>query len=178
MKTFQPKKVYIFLFFYFFAQHICNAQAPIDLLKKEKYHPIQYNSKLLNSNIKFKNNTLINILLSENKISERVYGNTNKNTIFISSLICFKIKKKNILFEQSLKSFDDDDIDLLIVNILKENIKHEDFLNLKKCNSLGFFLYFNYNNNEMGYEIVELKGKKELLIKKEKINYLTLEKID
>ena len=30
----------------------------------------------------------------------------------------------------------------------------------------------------MGYEIVELKGKKELLIKKEKINYLTLENID
>ena len=82
MEVFKPKKGSIFLLFYFLMQYVCSAQAPIDLLKNEKYESIQYNSKLLNSNIKFRNNTLINNLLSENKISEVAYGNINRNTIF------------------------------------------------------------------------------------------------
>lgn len=175
MKTFQP----IYIYFYFFVQHICNAQAPIDLLKKEKYHPIQYNSKVSNSNIQFKNDSLINAFLNNSKISELVFRNVYTNVTFISSLIPFEIKDKKFVFNSQIpEDFDNENLDLLLIKIMKENIKYEDFLNLKNSNTLGLFIYLAYPEAEMGYEIVELKGKKELLIKKEKMNYLTLEKID
>lgn len=171
-------KKYILLL-YLFIISICNAQKPIDLLSNNNYRHIKYDSESFNSKIKFNNiDSLTKSVLSNDVISQIMYEGVNKNTVFISSLICFKIKNKKVLFKQNLKGFNLDEIDLQIVNVLKENIKHEDFLNLKNNNKLGFFIYFNFKNTEIGFELVELKGKKELLISKQKINYLTLEKIN
>ena len=120
-----------------------------------------------------------NIFLKNNTISELAYRNVYTNITFISSLIVFDIKNKRVVHDDQIsENFNDEDLDFLLIKIAKENIHYEDFINLEKKNKLGIFIYLDYTKVEMGYEIVELKGKKELLIKKEKINYLTLQKID
>lgn len=172
-------KILILIIFCYFTQVKCCAQAPIDILKNNNYKLIEYNSELLNSNIQFKKDSLLNIFLKNNKISELAYKNVYTNITFISSLIAFDIKNKKVIHDNQISgNFNDEDLDFLLIKIAKENIHYEDFINLKKKNTLGIFIYLDYTKTEMGYEIVELKGKKELLIKKEKINYLTLEKTD